>query len=79
MSTKKELFQIDLTRKEHPPMADERLEQFIQDQEPETQLAVRIPTRLCVALKIHAAQTRQTQKEIIARLIEEYLKQHVGS
>ena len=75
MSTKKEMFHIDLTRKEHQP-TDDRLEQFIQDQEPETQLAVRIPTRLCVALKIHAAQTRQTQKQIITRLLEDYLQQH---
>ena len=78
MTNKKETFQIDLTRKERSSI-DENLEQFIQDQEPEMQLAVRIPARLCTALKIHAAQTRQTQKQIIVRLIEDYLEQHVSS
>ena len=77
MSPKKEAFQIDLTRKEHPVSAA-RLEQFIQDQEPEMQLAVRLPTRLCLALKIHAAQTRQTQKQILTRLLTDYLEQHAA-
>ena len=78
MSTKKDAFQIDLTRKERPS-STERLEHFIYDQEPETQLAVRIPTRLCTALKIHAVQTGQTQKQIITRLIAEYLDHHSAS
>ena len=78
MSTKKEAFQIDLTRKERPSSV-ERLEQFIHEQEPETQLAVRISARLCTALKIHAVQTGQTQKQIITRLIAEYLERHTAS
>jgi hypothetical protein len=78
MSTKKEAFQIDLTRKERLSSV-ERLEQFIHEQEPETQLAVRIPSRLCTALKIHAVQTGQTQKQIITRLIAEYLERHAAS
>jgi hypothetical protein len=52
------------------------LDEFIQGQEPEGQLAVRVPLRLLQILKIHAAQTHQTQKEIVIRLIEAYLAQH---
>lgn len=78
MSPKKAAFQIDLTRKERPAPST-RLEQFIADQEPETQLAVRVPTRLCLALKLHAVQTRQTQKQIVTRLIADYLEQHAAS
>lgn len=52
------------------------LDAFIQGQEPEGQLAVRMPLRLLQTLKVHAARTHQTQKEIVVRLIEEYLAQH---
>lgn len=52
------------------------LEEFIQGQEPAGQLAVRVPLRLLQTLKVHAARTHQTQKEIVIRLIEEYLAQH---
>ena len=52
------------------------LGEFIQGQEPEGQLAVRVSLRLLQTLKVHAARTHQTQKEIVMRLIEEYLAQH---
>ena len=78
MSPKKEALQIDLTRKERQAPST-LLEQFLADQEPEAQLAVRIPTRLCLALKLHAVQTRQTQKQIVTRLITDYLEQHAAS
>ncbi len=67
-------FTLDRTTSQTPTQTP--LEQFVQGQEPEGQLAVRVPLRLLQILKIHAAQTHQTQKEIVIRLIEEYLAQH---
>lgn len=65
-----------LDRTTPPARALTPLEQFIQGQEPEGQLAVRMPLRLLQGLKVHAVHTHQTQKEIVTRLIAEYLAQH---
>jgi len=67
-------FTLDRTTAQAPALTP--LEQFIQGQEPEGQLAVRMPLRLLQSLKIHAVQTHQTQKELVTRLITEYLAQH---
>jgi hypothetical protein len=49
------------------------VDRVVEGVEPETTKTFRIPVRLSRALKIHAAQTGQTEKEIITRLIAEYL------
>jgi len=69
-------FTLDRTTPERAALTP--LEAFIQGQEPEGQLAVRLPLRLLQTLKVHAARTHQTQKEIVMRLIEEYLAQHAA-
>ena len=42
-------------------------------EEPTTQISIRLPKSLVRALKIHMAQSNQTQQTIIQRLLEAYL------
>lgn len=49
------------------------VDQFVSGKEPETTKTFRLPIRLSRALRIRAAQTGQTEKDILVRLIEEYL------
>jgi hypothetical protein len=49
------------------------LDQFVAGVEPEVTKTFRIPVRLSRKLKIHAAQTDQTEKDILIRLLTEYL------
>jgi hypothetical protein len=50
------------------------VDQFITGTEPETTKTFRIPVRLSRKLKIHAAETGQTEKDILIRLISDYLE-----
>jgi hypothetical protein len=49
------------------------VEQFVAGSEAETTKTFRMPVSLSRRLRIHAAQTGQTEKEILIRLIMEYL------
>jgi hypothetical protein len=49
------------------------LDQFVAGVEPEVTKTFRIPVRLSRKLKIHAAETDQTEKDILIRLLTEYL------
>jgi hypothetical protein len=49
------------------------LDQFVSGVEPEVTKTFRIPVRLSRKLKIHAAETDQTEKDILIRLLTEYL------
>jgi len=72
VSSRKAAFQIGRAeRGDQPAPAD--VDRVVEGVEPETTKTFRIPVRLSRALKIHAAQTGQTEKEIITRLIAEYL------
>jgi hypothetical protein len=46
---------------------------FVAGLEPEVTKTFRIPLRLSRQLKIHAAQTGQTEKDIFIRLLTDYL------
>lgn len=50
------------------------MDRLVAGAEPETTKTFRIPVRLSRKLKIHAAQTGQTEKEILIRLIADYLE-----
>jgi hypothetical protein len=50
-----------------------QVDRFVAAQEPETTKTFRIPVSLSRRLRVHAAQTGQTEKEILIRLITEYL------
>jgi hypothetical protein len=50
-----------------------RVDHFVATREPETTKTFRIPVSLSRRLRIHAAQTGQTEKEILIRLLMEYL------
>ena len=50
------------------------MDRFVAGAEPETTKTFRMPVRLSRKLKIHAAQTGQTEKEILIRLLSEYLE-----
>ena len=50
------------------------VDRLVAGAEPETTKTFRIPLRLSRKLKIHAAETGQTEKEILIRLIAEYLE-----
>jgi hypothetical protein len=50
------------------------VDRFIEGAEPETTKTFRIPIRLSRKLRIHAAETGQTEKEILIRLISDYLE-----
>jgi len=76
--TRKTSARFDMLRKEPPsssPMG-EHLEQFVAGEEATTQISIRLPKSLVRALKIHMAQTNQTQQTIIQQLLEAYLRQH---
>ena len=76
--TDKATTRFDLLRKAPPSAAPagESLEQFVTGEEPTTQISIRLPKSLARALKIHMAQTNQTQQTIIQRLLEGYLREH---
>jgi hypothetical protein len=75
--TDKATTRFDLLRKAPPAAAPagERLEQFVTGEEPTTQISLRLPKSLVRALKIHMAQTTQTQQTIIQGLLEAYLRE----
>lgn len=50
------------------------VENFVAGTEPETTKTFRMPIRLSRELRIHAAKTGQTEKEILIRLISDYLE-----
>lgn len=74
--THKTTTRFDMLRKAPPAAAPagESLEQFVTGEEPTTQISIRLPKSLVRALKIHMAQTGQTQQTIIQRLLEDYLR-----
>ena len=49
------------------------IDHFVADREAETTKTFRMPLSLSRRLRVHAAQTGQTEKEILIRLITEYL------
>jgi len=70
MSEKK----FSITRSERrAETASVDVDRFVEGAEPETTKTFRIPIRLSRKLRIHAAETDQTEKEILIRLISEYL------
>jgi len=75
--TSKTSTRFDLLRKASttPALAGERLEQFVSGEEATTQISIRLPKSLVRALKIHMAQTEQTQQTIVQRLLETYLRE----
>lgn len=76
--TRKNSARFDMLRKEtsaSSPMGED-LEQFVAGEEATTQISIRLPKSLVRALKIHMAQTNQTQQTIIQQLLEAYLRQH---
>ena len=75
--TSKASTRFDLLRKAPatPAPAGERLEQFVSGEEATTQISIRLPKSLVRALKIHMAQTEQTQQTIVQRLLETYLRE----
>jgi len=58
-------------REQEPDVA--QVDHFVAAREAETTKTFRIPVSLSRRLRIHAAQTGQTEKEILIRLIMEYL------
>jgi predicted DNA binding CopG/RHH family protein len=54
------------------PTESERVDQFVTGEEATTQISVRLPKSLVRALKIHMAQTNQTQQTILQQLLETY-------
>jgi predicted DNA binding CopG/RHH family protein len=58
------------------PTESERVDQFVTGEEATTQISVRLPKSLVRALKIHMAQTNQTQQTILQQLLETYLRDH---
>ena len=75
--TQKSSTRFDMLRKDPVSAAPaaESLEQFVTGEEPTTQISLRLPKSLVRALKIHMAQTNQTQQTILQRLLEAYLRQ----
>lgn len=75
--TQKTTTRFDMLRKAPPAAAPvgESLEQFVTGEEPTTQISLRLPKSLVRALKIHMAQTTQTQQTIIQGLLEAYLRE----
>jgi hypothetical protein len=68
-----------LNRAERQTTPDpEHVERFVEGQEPEaeTTKTFRLPLSLSRKFKLHAVQTGQTEKEILVRLISDYLKSH---
>jgi len=58
------------------PTESERVDQFVTGEEATTQISVRLPKSLVRALKIHMAQTNQTQQTILQQLLDTYLRDH---
>jgi hypothetical protein len=58
---------------QEPVTESTHVDQFVAGSEAETTKTFRIPVSLSRRLRIHAAQTGQTEKEILIRLIMEYL------
>ncbi len=75
--TPKSTTRFDMLRKATPSAAPagESLEQFVTGEEPTTQISIRLPKSLVRALKIHMAQSNQTQQTILQRLLEAYLRE----
>jgi predicted ATP-dependent serine protease len=75
--TSKASTRFDLLRKAPAASAaaGERLDQFVTGEEATTQISIRLPKLLVRALKIHMAQTEQTQQTIVQRLLETYLRE----
>jgi hypothetical protein len=72
MRNKKEDFRINRPDREQESEAS-AVDRFVSGVEPEVTKTFRLPARLSRQLKIHAAQTGQTEKEILIRLISDYL------
>jgi hypothetical protein len=72
VSSHKADFTLGRAERGAPPAAVD-VDRVVEGVEPETTKTFRLPVRLSRALKIHAAQTGQTEKEILTRLIAEYL------
>jgi len=68
----KDAFTIGRTARGAPPTPID-VDRLVEGIEPETTKTFRMPVRLSRALKIHAVQTGQTEKDILTRLITEYL------
>ena len=66
----KSKFSIARTERKAPA---KDLDQFVVGIEPEVTKTFRIPVQLSRRLRIHAAQTDQTEKDILIRLLTEYL------
>jgi hypothetical protein len=75
MNDKKDSFSIERSQKRNTAQATQ-VDEFVSGSEPETTKTFRLPVRLSRALRIHAAQIGQTEKEILTRLIEEYLQEN---
>jgi hypothetical protein len=73
MSDKKDSFKINRTERGEKDEAAE-IDNFVSGQEPETTKTFRLPVRLSRALKIYAAKSGQTEKDILVRLISDYLE-----
>lgn len=75
--TQKPTTRFDMLRKatQSAVPAGESLEQFVSGEEPTTQISIRLPKSLVRTLKIHMAQTNQTQQTILQRLLEAYLRE----
>ena len=73
MSSKKADFTIGRAERGEKPVSVE-MDRFVEGTEPETTKTFRLPVRLSRALKLHAVQTGQTEKEILIRLLSEYLQ-----
>jgi hypothetical protein len=54
--------------------ASANVDHLVAGTEPETTKTFRIPLRLSRQLRIRAAETGQTEKEILTRLISDYLE-----
>lgn len=54
----------------------EKIAQFISGEEPETTKTFRLPVSLGRRLRIVAAQLGQTEKEILTRLIADFVTEH---
>jgi hypothetical protein len=72
VTRKKDSFTIARSERE-ATVGDVVADRFVDGAEAETTKTFRLPVRLSRALKIHAAQTGQTEKEILIRLISDYL------
>jgi hypothetical protein len=65
-------YSLSRTDRHEGPDATE-VDRFVRDREPETTKTFRLPESLSRRLRIHAAQTGQTEKGILTRIIADYL------